>query len=130
MNLVKYLIATIVGFFILTFVSIAWPKFRSSPRPEFLSNLERLTAGTGFAATTRNILGISTDQPAQPVNVGDLTQDVVTEVGKQAEGYVNRITVTYTVRQLLNVFDKMDPAQKKTVRDLICVPTATPLPTP
>jgi hypothetical protein len=123
-TVIKFLITLIFVAFVLTIVSIAWPRFMQSSRPEPIAKVYQAVSQTQFGKEIGTVLGVSVEGKGEPFNLESEIQRLSTMAMKKIEDEAKTIIARNAVIQLKNQYDTLPIEMKTEIQNAICSPSA------
>lgn len=123
MVLLQFLGAAFGAFAVVSFISIAWPRLSSDPRPEALTRVREAVIETSPGRSLSEVLGVTDETAVSPVSINSLVAsgtnaaiDMVTKSTQKA--------VTGKILETLGTqFETLSEEDKASFRAKICTPT-------
>ncbi len=127
MELVVQLVLAVAVFGVtLSGGSLVWPKLTTAPRPQLLQQVHDAVVKTPVGARAANVLGVSANEEAQPINLGQISGNVVNSLKDAAQKRAQTIVTAQIVGQLTNGYEKLPADQQQELQKIICSPNSTP----
>lgn len=124
MPLFQFIGAAIGASLVMSVASLVWPLVTTQPRPEALTRVREIVLQTAAGQGMAQVLGVSDEQNAAPVNVQDAISSganmVVDAVAKSAQHAVTARVLESLVKQ----FNGLSEEDKASLRAQICEPKA------
>lgn len=128
LTLIKFIFTSIIMGSVVCVLSIIWPRFTTTPRPQVLESVYQTVMKNPTGVKTANVLGVTSSIPVQPINLQSTLSTVTSTIVKSAEERVEYIIARQAVLQLMNQYDKLNPQEKQIIQDAVCKPVPTPSP--
>lgn len=122
MGLPQFLLTFFASAVTVSGLSLVWPKLTDKPRPEPLSRVREIVMQTPFGANAANILGVTDEATAEPINVSSAAASIAGSVTSTVTQRVQQAIGQQFVTQLVRQYDRLPDEQKQQVRDAICQP--------
>lgn len=112
----KRFLPVFLGFLVLVgIVSLVWPRFFDTPRPQPLDQINGILRNTDIGQKTANILGVSDD-----ANVHKLTPASIAESATaEARERVTDTIVTHISRLIVNKFSQLPQDQQERILEAL-----------
>lgn len=104
--------------------SLVWPRVTSSPRPKLLQEVHDTVIKTPVGAQAAQVLGVSTDQNVQPINLGQIAGNIGNAIKTAAQNRAQTIVTAQIVGQLSNGYEKLPKDQQQQLQQIICKPAS------
>lgn len=127
---VQFTLALAVAFTSLAGGSLAWPRLTNQPRPQLLQQVHDVTIKTVPGQRAAEVLGVSDERQAEPINLGKMAADGINGVKAAVQKRVQTIVVGNAVNELTRQFDKLPDDQKQYIQDALCKPQEMPVVAP
>lgn len=125
MELVFQLVLAVAVFGVtLSGGSLVWPRVTSQPRPQLLQEVHDAVIKTSTGEQAAQVLGVSTDQNVQPVNLGQIAGTIGNAIKSAAQKRAQTIITAQIVGQLSNGYDKLPKDQQTALQQIICKPAS------
>jgi acyl-CoA hydrolase len=116
----RFILSIIMAGAVLSGVSIAWPKFTTSGRPQILAQIYQSVKGTPLGAKTSQVLGVSDINADQTVDIPAIIDQMKDWAARQLQQKTAEIINRQAVNQISQGFDKLSPKEQKLLQDAIC----------
>lgn len=127
---VQFTLAVAVALTSLAGGSLAWPRLTREPRPQLLQQVHDYAIKTIPGQQAAQVLGVSDETQAEPINLGKLAADGVNGVKITLQKRMQTIVVGNAVNELTRQFDKLPDDQKLYIQEALCKPAETPTVSP
>lgn len=118
----RFIIGLIVAGATMSVVSIMWPKFSASARPQPLEELHSIVATTPLGQRLEEVLGVSDEADVEQVNIASVASSLAQSALGTLEDRARFIIVSGAVRHIASQYNDLPKDQKQQVQDLICAP--------
>jgi hypothetical protein len=118
----NFIIALVVAGVTIAGGSLAWPRLTNQPPPKLLKEVRSVVIKTQVGEQTANVLGVTDEKNVKPINLGTVAAGALGEVKTAVQNRVQAIIVGNAVNQLHQQFEKLSPAQKTQIQEIICQP--------
>ena len=123
MELVVQLVLAVAVFGVtLSGGSLVWPRLTNIPRPPILQEVHDSVIKTSVGAQAAQVLGVTTDQNVQPINVGQIAGTIGNDIKTAAQKRAQTIITAQIVGQLTSGYDKLPKDQQVQLQQIICKP--------
>ena len=118
----NFIIALIVASVTIAGGSLAWPRLTNQPPPKLLQEVRSVVIKTQVGEQTANVLGVTDEKKAKPINLGTVAAGAAGQVKTIIENRIQAVIVGNAVNQLHQQFEKLSPTQKNQIQEIICKP--------
>ncbi len=106
--------------FVVSTVSLLWPRFTQQPRPPQLERVREVVMKTPIGQQAATILGVSDEASIEPINVSSLAGSLAQQAGNVVTEKVAQEVTSRAVIQIISQIDKLPDAQRKTLEQAVC----------
>lgn len=104
--------------------SLVWPRVTNAPRPQLLQEVHDAVIKTPQGEQAAQVLGVSTDENVQPINLGQVAGTIGNAIKSAAQRRAQTIITAQIVGQLSNGYDKLPKDQQQALQQIICKPAS------
>jgi len=109
---------------VVSVVSVAWPKFTGTPRPEALEKVHEIVKDTIIGKKTAQVLGVSYEKKTEPIDAGKLVNNLKDWAGQKIQDRASEIVTKQAVTQINQGFGKLSSREQEILREAICKPAS------
>ncbi|MFC1646930.1 hypothetical protein ACFL1A_01470 [Patescibacteria group bacterium] len=120
MFILRYFVVIVVFTILSTVISVGWPKYIGSSRPQVIEQVHNVVKDTPLAQNTASVLGISDEKNIEPIDYRILARDTLSGGVGVLEKKVTQIVAHQTFVQIISNIDKMNENQIETIREVVC----------
>lgn len=116
----RFIVGLLFTGVVLSLVSIGWPRFTTSSRPEPLQKVHDAVKDTPLGRQVSQVLGVSTEENPKPIDV----QSLIVQMKDWAAGKIQEKTDEVITRQAINQinqrFNRLSEKEKMILHAAIC----------
>ncbi len=105
--------------------SLVWPRITSAPRPQLLQQVHDSVIKTPVGQQAAQVLGVSTDENVQPINLGQVAGNAANALKSAAQQRAQTIITAQIVGQLSSGYEKLPKDQQQALQQIICSPKSS-----
>lgn len=107
----RFLFVLIIVVLSVTCLTLMWPRFFETPRPQALDRLNTILRGTTVGQQAANVLGVSDEQSINRLS----PQVVLSESVQASRNYVTDVIITHASRLIIDRFSSLPEAQQQKI---------------
>jgi hypothetical protein len=108
---------------VLSLISIGWPRFTASSRPEFLQKVHDAVKDTPMGRQVSQVLGVSTEVPPKPIDVQSLLIQLKDWTAGKIQEKTDEIITRQAILQIKQRFNSLNEKEKLILQTAICQPS-------
>lgn len=124
-TLIKFMITALFFGTIAVIISIAWPRFMGTPRPEPIARVYQAVSQTQIGRDMGSVLGVSVEGTGEPFNLEAEMQRISSMAITAVEDQAKTLVARHAIIQLKNQYDTLPNEMKTEIQRAICVSLAS-----
>lgn len=125
MRFIQYIATAFGSAFVVSFVSLIWPRVTTQPRPQPLTQVREMVLQTEQGKRLAEVFGVSDESKVRTQSLGEFvsqqTNTVITNVADSSQ----RAVINQMLTQLADKFNQLPDDQKKQFQSLVCQPVSS-----